>query len=219
MGKKLIVVLLALCFVVFSGCNTSAPSESPLDPSPASLPDSSAGNDTASPPAETPPDQETGGPWDMTLESSGIVNGVIADKYGGRGDIKNNGIPVLSIPLSIKWEPDDTVCFAIRMMDPDSVPLCGYEWVHWLAANIETTDIPENASIELKPGMVQGLNEFGAIGYGGPTPPDKPHTYIITVYALDTTLDLLDEFVGDELDAAISGHILAEAQTTGSYTP
>ena len=50
--------------------------------------------------------------------------------------------------------------------------------------------LPENAgaanSTSLPPGAVQGRTDFGFSNYGGPCPPagDKPHHYIITVYAL-----------------------------------
>lgn len=66
--------------------------------------------------------------------------------------------------------------------------------------------------------MIQGTNDFGTVGYGGPTPPDKPHNYVITVYALDTTLDLKDGFTKKAFDAAIEGHILAEASISGVYS-
>ncbi len=37
-------------------------------------------------------------------------------------------------------------------------------------------------------GSVQGRNDFGTAGYGGPCPPpgDKPHRYVFTLYALKT---------------------------------
>ena len=153
----------------------------------------------------------------MVLSSDGIIDGVIADKYGMRGDQKEGQTPTLSIPLSIENAPTGTVCYAVSMMDPDSKPLCGYEWTHWLAVNIVTTDLPEDASICMKAEMTQCMNDFGSIGYGGPTPPDKPHTYVITVFALDCMIDLADGFSKDEFGAALSGHVLAEAQIKGSY--
>jgi Raf kinase inhibitor-like YbhB/YbcL family protein len=65
--------------------------------------------------------------------------------------------------------------------------------------------------------MVQGNNDFGKIGYGGPTPPDKPHTYVITVYALDSLVNLENGFTKEEFEEAIKGHILAEASMEGIY--
>ena len=44
-----------------------------------------------------------------------------------------------------------------------------------------------DAALQLMPpGTIQGMTDSGTPGYGGPCPPvnDKPHGYIITVYAL-----------------------------------
>ena len=117
----------------------------------------------------------------MAVTSTGISSGVLGDTYGMRGKQQSNSVPTRSFPLSIKDAPSGTVSYAVIMLDPDSKPLCGYEWVHWLAANITSAEIAENASIDNAANMVQGKNDFGTTGYGGPTPPDKPHTYKITV--------------------------------------
>jgi Raf kinase inhibitor-like YbhB/YbcL family protein len=154
----------------------------------------------------------------MTLSSAGITDGVIADIYGMRGSQQSGGVPTLSVPLSVSDAPEGTVCFAVSILDPDSVPLAGFEWVHWYAVNIKPAEIPENASLDLAADMVQGANDFGTTGYGGPTPPDKPHTYVITVYALDAELELSDGFAKAEFAPALEGHILAEASIEGSYS-
>lgn len=65
--------------------------------------------------------------------------------------------------------------------------------------------------------MIQGTNDFGTIGYGGPTPSDKTHTYIITVYALDIMVDLQNGFTKEAFDTAIEDHIIAEASMTCEY--
>ena len=66
---------------------------------------------------------------------------------------------------------------------------------------------------------VLGKNSWGEIGYGGPAPPDKRHTYIFKAYALDTALDLKEGFSKQELEDAMKGHIIAEAKLTGTYAP
>ena len=170
---------------------------------------------TAEPTAEPTP-EPTAVPA-MTVSSAGIVDGTLADAYGKHGTQKKGGTPTLSPPLSVANVPEGTVCFAIVMLDPDSVPLCGYEWVHWLAANIKQGDLAENASIDAAATMVQGRNDFKKSGYGGPTPPDKAHNYVITVYALDTELDLTEGFDKDALLTAMNGHVLALATITAEY--
>lgn len=158
-----------------------------------------------------------GGSAVFTATSSGIKNGVIDEKYGMYGSQQSNGVPTLSIPLTIKNAPSGTVCYAVFMDDPDAKPLCGYNWVHWIAANITTANIPENASIDKKADMVQGKNDFGTTGYGGPTPPDKTHTYVITVYALKSTVDLKDGFSKTQFTNAIKGKVLATATIKAKY--
>jgi Raf kinase inhibitor-like YbhB/YbcL family protein len=59
-------------------------------------------------------------------------------------------------------------------------------------------------------------------GYDGPCPPwndEIVHHYVFTVYALDIEkLPIEGRFGGQEMRAAIQGHILAEASLTGTYT-
>jgi hypothetical protein len=66
--------------------------------------------------------------------------------------------------------------------------------------------------------FVQGKNDFGPIGYGGPTPPSGVHNYIFTVYALSDTLPLENGFTLPQLQAAMVELILAEAVITGTYS-
>jgi Raf kinase inhibitor-like YbhB/YbcL family protein len=59
-------------------------------------------------------------------------------------------------------------------------------------------------------------------GYDGPGPPWNDallHHYVFTLYALDVPhLDVRDAPVGDDVLAALPGHVLAEARLTGTYT-
>jgi len=110
----------------------------------------------------------------------------IANMFGCNGDNK-------SPQLAWDFAPAGTKSFAITMYDPDAPT--GSGWWHWVVF-----DIPNNV-FELKQGAgnpisklipegsVQSLTDFGNSGYGGPCPPenDKPHAYIITVYALSTS--------------------------------
>ena len=64
-----------------------------------------------------------------------------------------------------------------------------------------------------------GKTDFGECRYGGPAPPDKRHTYIFKVYALDTYLHLKEGYSKQELEDAMKGHIIAEAKLTGTYAP
>ena len=67
--------------------------------------------------------------------------------------------------------------------------------------------------------MIEGKTDFGEIGYGGPAPPDKRHTYVFKAYVLDVELDLKEGYSKQELEDAMEGLILAEAKLTGTYAP
>ena len=63
------------------------------------------------------------------------------------------------------------------------------------------------------------MTDFGEVGYGGPAPPDKRHTYVFKLYALDSILDLPEGSTKSELEKAMEGHIIEQATLTGTYAP
>ncbi len=164
----------------------------------------------------------------MKVTSSGIVDGVIDDKYGKHGDQFNkNGVPTYSLPLKIENAPESTKSYAVVLEDKDAFPVRGFSWIHWTVANITKTEILENES-QTATDFVQGLNSWtSAIGgsqtkelssfYGGMTPPDTPHTYEIHVYALDALLDLENGFLYNDLYKKMDGHILDQFTLKGIY--
>ncbi|MFR3372402.1 MAG: YbhB/YbcL family Raf kinase inhibitor-like protein, partial [Clostridioides difficile] len=84
----------------------------------------------------------------MKVTSTGIVNGVIEDKYGKRGtQFNEGGMPTYSLPLKFEDAPKNTVSFAVFLEDKDSVPVCGFAWIHWLAVNITKDELNENESV------------------------------------------------------------------------
>ncbi len=93
------------------------------------------------------------------------------------------------------------------------VRLIGKVWVHWVVWNIDPT------TTELENLTEEGMTDFGEVGYGGPAPPDKRHTYVFKLYALDSKLDLPEGSTKSELENAMEGHIIAEAKLTGTYAP
>lgn len=146
-----------------------------------------------------------------------LENGLLPDKYGKYSDVKIGGAPCVSFPVTIEGVPNGAKTLALTFVDFDSIPVCGFAWTHWLAANIpaDTAKIPENASQDEAFGMVQGATHFsGALRcrYGGPMPPDKTHNYTLTVYALDCVPELAEGFSLDELNGKMSGHILEKAE-------
>ena len=59
-------------------------------------------------------------------------------------------------------------------------------------------------------------------GYDGPCPPWNDsivHHYVFTVYALDVErLEVKGEATPENVEAALKGHVLAEAKLTGTYS-
>ena len=79
--------------------------------------------------------------------------------------------------------PENSKSLALIMDDPDAMGAVGKVWVHWIFYD------------GIKEGKytgrgAEGKTDFGEIGYGGPAPPDKRHTYIFRAYALNKKLDL-----------------------------
>ncbi len=123
------------------------------------------------------------------------------------------------ISPAVFWEdaPPTAKSFALIMDDPDAP---AGTWNHWLLWDIPAgvTRIEEG----FQPGSlgVSGTNDFGKRGYGGPCPPrgHGRHHYYFRLYALDVeSLGLREGARRAQLDAALRGHILDEAQYMGRY--
>jgi Raf kinase inhibitor-like YbhB/YbcL family protein len=124
-----------------------------------------------------------------------------------------------SPPLTWSAPPKGTKSLVLIGDDPDAP---GKTWVHWVAYNIPptTTQLPQGtpAQPKLADGTLQGTNDFGKIGYGGPCPPSGTHRYLFKLYALKTTLPLQSGATKHEVEQAIQPHILAQTQLVGTYT-
>ncbi len=121
-------------------------------------------------------------------------------------------------PLKIRNIPSEAESLALVIDDPDAVEPAGKVWDHWVLWNIE----PNTGQIykdETPPGSVEGKNDYGDHGYGGPNPPDKEHTYKFKLYALDKTLDLRRGATKDDLREKMKGHVIEKALLEGTYAP
>ena len=105
---------------------------------------------------------------------------------------------------------------ALIMDDPDAMGAVGKVWVHWVVWNL--TWFADGKPSWGRP-TKQGMTDFGEVGYGGPAPPDKRHTYVFKLYALDTDLDLPDKSTKADVEKAMEGHIVDQATLTGTYAP
>jgi len=120
-------------------------------------------------------------------------------------------------PLKIDCAYTRIKSLALIMDDPDAMAAVGKVWVHWVVWNI--TPDQETGDIITDITAVEGMTDFGEVGYGGPAPPDKRHTYIFKLYALDTKLDLPDKSTKADVEKAMEGHIIEQTQLTGTYAP
>ena len=116
--------------------------------------------------------------------------------------------------LKFSGKPKGTESLTLIMDDPDAMGAVGKVWVHWVVWNINTNknEITDNLGSE-------GMTDFGEVGYGGPAPPDKRHTYVFKLYALDCRLDLSNESTKADVEKAMEGHIIEQTQLTGTYAP
>lgn len=159
------------------------------------------------------PHQEKGGPMSLQISSSAFSAGeTIPKKFTCDG-------PDISPKLAWNEPPANTKSFALIMDDPDA-PVG--TWVHWVLYDLppETRELAEGVAKQeqLSSGARQGRNDFGRIGYGGPCPPPgKPHRYFFKLYALDSKFSLKAGATKPQLESAMKGHILGQAELIGKY--
>ena len=149
----------------------------------------------------------------MQLTSPAFEQGAyIPRKYTGEG---------ADVSPALAWAgpPEGTQSLALICDDPDA-PVG--TWVHWVVWGIpsQARVLPEAlpAQDELADGVRQGMTDFRRIGYSGPMPPPgSDHRYFFKLYALDTALSLARGAAKKDLENAMRGHVLAEAQLMGLY--
>ena len=145
----------------------------------------------------------------LELTSSAFEDGgEIPRKYGYKN---GNREP----PLTMNGVPEGTKSLALIMDDPDAMGAVGKVWVHWVMWNID----PTNTELFVENLTTEGMTDFGEVGYGGPAPPDKRHTYVFKLYALDSELDLPDKSTKADVEKAMEGHIIEQATLEGTYAP
>jgi Raf kinase inhibitor-like YbhB/YbcL family protein len=155
----------------------------------------------------------SGGAMPLQISSSAFSeSGMIPTKYTCSG-------ADVSPPLSWHGAPAGTKSFALIMDDPDAP---AGTWVHWVVYNLSanTKELPEGVEKQepLADGALQGRNDFAKIGYGGPCPPPgKAHRYFFKLYALNSKLNLKAGAGKADVERAMNGHIVGQAQLIGRY--
>jgi Raf kinase inhibitor-like YbhB/YbcL family protein len=143
----------------------------------------------------------------MKLTSSAFQNGSpIPARHTCDGD---------DVSPALTWTdtPPNTAAFALICDDPDAP---AGTWVHWVLYNVpgKTSQLREGDA----GGGLEGRNDSRKTGYGGPCPPPgKPHRYFFKLYALRAPLALKGGATKADVERAMKGAVLGEAQLVGTY--
>jgi Raf kinase inhibitor-like YbhB/YbcL family protein len=149
---------------------------------------------------------------EMQISVSQIINGSpLPDIYSCSGP---GQVPA----VTWKNSPNGTKSVVLILDDPDAP---SEPFTHWIVYNC-TPDSggisPDQISISERAGTgYQGINSLGIRGYAPPCPPlGEEHRYVFTLSALDDqiTPDMPDR---DHIDAAMTGHVLGQAQITALF--
>jgi Raf kinase inhibitor-like YbhB/YbcL family protein len=134
---------------------------------------------------------------------------------------KKHSCEAADVSPALEWSgtPARTVSFALIMDDPDAP---AGTWVHWVLWNLPASahELPEAVAKQdqLVDGTRQGRNSSRKIGYNGPCPPPgKPHRYFFRLYALDAKLELAPDASSADLQRAMKGHVMGQAEYMGTY--
>jgi Raf kinase inhibitor-like YbhB/YbcL family protein len=134
-------------------------------------------------------------------------NGAIPSKYSCDGQGMNP-------PLAFAGVPARTQSLVLIVDDPD-VPkslMPSGVFDHWLI-----WDVPPTSRGFAEGEGKGGINGAGQQGFMGPCPPDREHRYFFKLYALDTKLTGAKIANKKDLEAAMAGHIIEQAELVGRY--
>jgi Raf kinase inhibitor-like YbhB/YbcL family protein len=128
----------------------------------------------------------------------------------------------MSPPLAWSGVPAGAASLALVIEDPDAPDPAAPQrtWTHWIVYNMPASSagLPQGAGREGLPhGAREGRNDWQNKGYGGPCPPIGRHRYFHRLYALDTQLPDLGTLTRAQLEEAMRGHVLEQAELVGLY--
>ncbi len=125
----------------------------------------------------------------------------------------------VSPPLRWSDVPSGTRAIAIIIDDPDAPSRI---FRHWSAFNLTSGTRSLKAGQAATPGLenstLQGENDFGVTGYGGPCPPaGQEHEYVFFIYALTEQLELEANATPQQVSEAIRGRVIGTGSFSGMY--
>ncbi|MCI2415029.1 MAG: YbhB/YbcL family Raf kinase inhibitor-like protein [Candidatus Aramenus sp.] len=116
----------------------------------------------------------------------------------------------------LQWDKvENAKTYAVIVEDPDAP---GGTFYHWVIYNLKVNSLPDGVKRRSELG-IQGLNDFGEVGYGGPCPPRThgPHRYYFNVYALDIELPAKRDVTAEKLKEMMNGHVIDRGSIMGTY--
>ncbi|HYC71956.1 MAG TPA: YbhB/YbcL family Raf kinase inhibitor-like protein [Opitutaceae bacterium] len=132
--------------------------------------------------------------------------GVIPERFSQYGANR-------SPPLDFADIPPEAQSIALIMDDPDAPR---GTFTHWVVYDIDANAsgfrenrVPKDVRI--------GRNDYGRPEYAGPRPPAGEHRYFLRAYALDTRLALPEGATREEVEGAMTGHVLDTAELMARY--
>jgi Raf kinase inhibitor-like YbhB/YbcL family protein len=115
--------------------------------------------------------------------------------------------------------PAASKSFVLIVDDPDAPDPAAPKmtWVHWVVYNLPASTRGLAAGGTLPAGALEGLNDWKRTGWRGPCPPVGRHRYFFKLYALDAVLPDLKRPTKAQVEKAMQGHVLAQAELVGTY--
>ena len=134
-------------------------------------------------------------------------NGPIPSKFTCDGAGVNPALSFTGVPAKAQT--------LVLIMDDPDVPknlMPSGVFDHWLI-----WDLPADSKGFAEGAGKGGINGMGQPGYIGPCPPDREHRYFFKLYALDTKLTAAKIANKSDLEGAMKGHIIEQAELIGRY--
>jgi Raf kinase inhibitor-like YbhB/YbcL family protein len=134
-------------------------------------------------------------------------NGSIPAKFTCDGAGMNPALQFSGVPAAAK-------SLALIVEDPDVPKNLKADGLfeHWLMWDIA----PDSKGFAEGAGK-GGINETGSAGFMGPCPPDREHRYFFRLFALDVKLTGAKITTKADLDKAMAGHVIGQAELVGLY--
>jgi Raf kinase inhibitor-like YbhB/YbcL family protein len=159
---------------------------------------------------------EEAGTMSLALSSEAFPDGgEIPSRFTCDGEDVSPPLEWTGVPVSAK-------SLVLIVDDPDAPDPRAPKmtWVHWVLFDIPADSsglVADVGEAGLPRGTRGGLNDWKRTGWGGPCPPVGRHRYFFKLYAIDERLGDLGVPTKSDIEAAIEGHVLAEARLVGTY--